>query len=555
MSDVWQRFARYVCLQTTSMRALFTAFIFIVSVICSKGQSLSYDWHYHVKGEDNVTILSSAVDQEGNSILAGSFAESLILEDTTFTTEFFATDGFLIKLDPQGEMLWIRAFKAGEFSDVDPYDIMILDNNDILITGSVFGEADMDPSEEELILDADSDDMLVARYSADGELKYANNLFFGDGTEERVLSMDMDADGALYLGGYADLSGMGNDDDPVIVQTFPGENEIEIGWSYYLDSEGRLDGINEVTVCDDHLLITGSFMGDVDFDPGDGEWVLSSGPSEHTFMAKLSLQGELIWAYNIGSPEENQDSRGRSIACDANGDIYITGEFYDNVDFDPGPGEVLAEGFIDSYLLKLNTDGEFQWVSTYDNIRSRHVKLNSSGAAFVAGEEDGFVTIDKYSSDGEEQWMAGLDASSTFDVNLTDFSLVNDQEIYLAAEFSSSFMYNPQTQDSIVATNDRFDAVYVKLTENATTAISQINFHSPVEIFPNPVTDYITLNFKEEVSRAHLYISDVGGHIVFDRKIYDASSVNIPFQFPSGPYYVRIDSDTGQFVQKVVKAH
>ncbi len=537
------------------MRALYTTFIIIASKFCVIGQSLSYDWHYHVKGEDDVTILSSAVDREGNSILAGSFAESLILEDTTLTTEFFATSGFLIKLDPEGKMLWMKEFRADEFSDVDPYDIMVLDNNDILITGSVFGEADMDPSEEEIILEADSDDMLVARYSADGEVKYANNLFFGDGTEERVLSMDMDANGAIYLGGYADLTGMGNDDDPVLVQIFPGENEIEIGWSYYLDSEGRLDGINEVTVCDDHLLITGSFMGEVDFDPGDGEWILSSGPSEHIFIAKLSLQGELIWAYNIGSPEENQDSRGRSIACDANGDIYITGEFYDNVDFDPGPGEVLTEGFIDSYLLKLNTDGEFQWVSTYDNIRSRHVKLNSSGDAFVAGEEDGFVTIDKYSPDGEEQWMAGLDATSNFEVNLTDFNLVNDQDMYVAAEFSSSFMYNPQTQDSIIATANRFDAVYVKLTENTTTATSQINFQSPVEIFPNPVTDYITLNFKEEVSRAQLYISDVGGRIVYDRVLFDTSSVNIPFQFPSGQYYVRIDSGTGQYVQKIIKAN
>lgn len=536
------------------MKAL-NALIFFVTVTSVIGQSLSYDWHYHVKGEDDVTILSSAVDREGNSILAGSYAESLILNDTVLTANSFSTSGFLLKLDPEGEMLWIRELKAAEFSDVDPYDILVLDNNDILITGSVFGEADMDPSAEELILDANSDDMMLARYNSDGELKYANNLFFGNNSEERVLSMDMGSNGVLYLAGYVDLTGTGNDDDPVLVQVLIGENEIEIGWTYYLDSDGRLDGINEVTVCDDQLLITGSFVGDVDFDAGEGERILSSGPSEHTFMAKLNLQGELLWAYNVGSPEENRDCVGRSIACDANGDIFITGEFYDNVDFDPGPGEVLAEGFIDSYLLKLNADGEFQWVSTYDNIRSRHVNLNSSGAAFVAGEEDGFITIDKYNAGGEEQSATGLFASSIFDVNLTDFNLVDDQEVYVAAEFSSSFLYNPQTQDSIVATDDRFDAVYVKLTENATTAISQINFQSPVEIFPNPVTDYMTLNFKEEVSKAHLYILDVGGRMVYDRALLDVGSVNIPFQFPSGQYYVRIDSGTGQYVQKIIKAN
>ncbi len=537
------------------MRALYSTIILLLTVTCSTGQSLSYDWHYHVKGEDDVTILSSAVDQEGNSILAGSFAESLILEDTTLTTEFLATSGFLMKLNSDGEMLWFKEFRADDFSDVDPYDIMVLDDNDILITGSVFGEADMDPSEEELILDADSDDIMIARYSSEGDLVYANNLIFGDGTQERVLSMDRDANGAVYLAGFADLSVTGNDDDPVVAQIFPGEDNIQIGWTYYLDSEGRLDEINEVTVCDDHLLITGSFMGDVDFDPGDGEWILSSGPSEHTFMAKLSLQGELIWAYNIGSPEENQDSRGRSIACDANGDIYITGEFYDNVDFDPGPGQAFAEGFIDAYLLKLNTDGEFQWVSTYDNIRSRHVKINSNGEAFVAGEERGFLTIDKYNAEGEAQWNTGLFASSIFNLNLTDFNLVNDKNVYVAAEFSESFMYNPDTQDSVIATDDAYDAVYVKLTENATTAISQINYLSPLEVFPNPVTDHIILNFKEKVSRAQLYISNLGGQIVYDRSLSDVSSVNIPFHFPSGQYYVRIDLDKGQYVQKIIKAN
>lgn len=54
----------------------------------------------------------------------------------------------------------------------------------------------------------------------------------------------------------------------------------------------------------------------------------------------------------------------RSVSCDANGNIYLTGIFSETVDFDPGPGvaNYTANGNSDIYILKLDTNGNLVWI-------------------------------------------------------------------------------------------------------------------------------------------------------------------------------------------------
>jgi hypothetical protein len=78
----------------------------------------------------------------------------------------------------------------------------------------------------------------------------------------------------------------------------------------------------------------------------------------------------LVWAKAIGSlnPEV-----GASIAYDPEGSgvIYITGNFYATVDFDPGVGvfEMTTASwppyfYPDMFILKLNTFGDFMWAKS-----------------------------------------------------------------------------------------------------------------------------------------------------------------------------------------------
>ena len=78
------------------------------------------------------------------------------------------------------------------------------------------------------------------------------------------------------------------------------------------------------------------------------------------FISKLDSAGNFVWAKNFGGTAGDY---GTSIATDVAGNVYTTGNFYNTVDFDPGSGinNLTSAGQNDVFILKLNTQGGFEW--------------------------------------------------------------------------------------------------------------------------------------------------------------------------------------------------
>ena len=76
---------------------------------------------------------------------------------------------------------------------------------------------------------------------------------------------------------------------------------------------------------------------------------------------------------------------GLGIAVDSSGNSYITGYFRGTVDF--GGGDVTAAGIYDIFVLKLNSSGTFQWVKTYGGTSSDGdgIAVDSSGNSYITG--------------------------------------------------------------------------------------------------------------------------------------------------------------------------
>jgi hypothetical protein len=111
------------------------------------------------------------------------------------------------------------------------------------------------------------------------------------------------------------------------------------------------------TVPDDagNVYSTGSFDGTVDFDPGPGEYNVSSvGVNADIFITKINASGNLLWVQIFGSSADGQE-RGLSLALDVSGNLYACGMFLGNVDFDPGEGvQLLSGGSVrEGFVLKL----------------------------------------------------------------------------------------------------------------------------------------------------------------------------------------------------------
>ena len=150
-------------------------------------------------------------------------------------------------------------------------------------------------------------------------------------------------------------------------------------FAFGIGSWGPDWGNSIATDKDGNILVTGMFVGTVDFDPGPGVTNLSSkrwstdifSSSEDIFVAKYDPAGNLVFAFSVGDifQDEAQD-----ITTDVNGNIVITGYFQGSADFDPGPGVInlsnnLAVGSYDKdiFVAKYDPSGHLLFAFRISN--------------------------------------------------------------------------------------------------------------------------------------------------------------------------------------------
>ena len=110
-----------------------------------------------------------------------------------------------------------------------------------------------------------------------------------------------------------------------------------------------------------NIYVVGRFHGTIDFDPGPDTVAMTSlGSSNSVYIIKFNRDGQFLWVKVIGS-SGGMDVTGIVKSPDDN--YLITGVFTGQADFDPGPGQFLVSANnLDTYLLKVDPDGQFLWV-------------------------------------------------------------------------------------------------------------------------------------------------------------------------------------------------
>lgn len=176
-----------------------------------------------------------------------------------------------------------------------------------------------------------------------------------------------------------------------------------------------------------NLYVTGYFNGTVDFDPGPGTAIFSSGGNSGMFIAKYDPSGNYVWAngINVGGNGSNL-SQGAGVAMDTAGNVYVTGYFSGAVDFDPGSGAdiLTAAGYADIFLTKYDNSGNYVWAKGMGGTASnqgRAVALDGAGNAYITGYFSGTVDFDPGSgmatlttAGGNDIFLAKYDPSGSY---------------------------------------------------------------------------------------------------------------------------------------------
>ena len=354
------------------------SYFYLVLVASALGIMLSsvraedqiYEWTKTIGGPNSDWAWSVKTDESGNIFLAGEFSSTVDFDPgpiTDLRTSFGLRDIYISKYDSSGNYEWTRTF-GGPLDDTISYSIDIDRIGNVFIAGGFQETVDFDPGDEtDYHVSSGGSDIFLSKYSSDGTCQWTRTV-----------------------------GGLGND---------------------------RAFAVSTST--SDDVYIAGQFTNSVDFDPGVGiDSHISAGGSDN-FLSKFASDGNYQWTRTVGGISHEFS---RQVAVDPSDFVYITGQFVNSVDFDPGVGidsHVSAGGY-DIFLSKYSNDGTYQWTKTVGGTNSdilRSAAIDSAGNVYLTGDymdavdfNPGIdvetktslggadVFISKYSSDGTSEW-------------------------------------------------------------------------------------------------------------------------------------------------------
>ena len=272
-----------------------------------------------------------------------------------------------------------------------------------------------------------------------------------------------------------------------------------------------------------HVYLTGLFQETVDFDPGPGAVELTASDIGYGFVARYSPDHELEWVQPMSVSDGSL--RGYGLVLDETGNVYVTGYF--------GTSNTLAtatfgsitrtsEGSGDAFLAKLDSAGDFVWVTTWGGVESdtaTGIAIAPDGTIHVGGRYRDAVDFDASSdifvltsvdasSDG---YVTSFDSSGNF-LNAVSFGGAGSDDVdrvaidasgdvYAVGLFRETAQFGP---DHTLQSSDSGDAFLVKLNDTYDVQwVRQASGESSISI-PNVGVDgvgdvYLTTWFSQSV--------------------------------------------------------
>ncbi|MFK7969663.1 MAG: SBBP repeat-containing protein [Bacteroidia bacterium] len=383
-------------------------FYTLFSLCITTATSQSLDWAKGTGGSGDDEGKSVAIDHLGNVYSTGYFSGTVDFDPGMATFNLTAQgeeDIFVQKQDPLGNLIWAKSM-GGNLEDMGrAIAVDTLEN--VYIRGYFNGTVDFDPGTGTQNITASSTDMFIEKLDANGDFvwvkTFATNIsqqfFIRD-----AKSIAIDNSGDVYVTGT--YSGQ-VDFDPGAGTTFLDQGGIfilklnkggDLVWVKGIRTDSRLASGNGIVIDNSgNITTTGYFYGVTDFDPGTAVLNLGARNQRAIYVQKLDASGNFMWAIHI------EADLASSIALDKSGDIYVAGWFSGFVDFDPGPGEsrLIVTNEDDAFVLKLNQNGEYVWAKSFGGAFGEYphgLAVDDAKNVLVTGYFDGNLTIDKNSS-------------------------------------------------------------------------------------------------------------------------------------------------------------
>jgi gliding motility-associated-like protein len=354
-----------------------------------------FSWAKYMGGSDGDSGGDIAVDADGNVYTTGYFRNTADFDPGPGTfnlTSAGIIDIFIAKQDPDGNLLW--AISLGSTDYDRGFGIAVDADGNVYSTGYYANTVDFDPGPGTVNLSSSDSGIYILKLDTDGNFVWAKSISASGSNYGRAIAID-NAQNVYVTGefrftvdfdpgaGVSNLTQTGSNGD-VFILKLDAAGDFEWAKSH----GGTSDDVARSIKADatGNVYTAGGFHSTVDFDPGAGVFNLTSAGRDG-FISKLDINGNFVWARQIGSAGVDIV---QSIALDPSGNVYATGEFYQTVDFDPGPGIFnLTAQQSDAFIVKLSTAGDFMWAKNVggSSLDANYtIDVGADGSVYTAGK-------------------------------------------------------------------------------------------------------------------------------------------------------------------------
>lgn len=524
-------------------------------------------WLKRIGGFSHDLVRSIDLDLSGNLIIGGNFRNTADFDPSLSVFNLSSTgisyDGYILKLDTNGDFVWVKQIVSTGSSILN--NIKIGPNNSIHAAGSFMDSVDLDPgsSVDMYISDLTTHNGYVVKLDSLGNYEWGKHLKCIGEAEVKFYDIAIDLDGSVVTTGHYSGS---VDFDPGIGTLVYTDNGSLDGFIHKMDLNGDLlwvktfggafsDRGASVEIGEDGDVFTsGTFSLTVDFDFGLDTVELTSGLGEDIFILKLNGLGEFEWVNQLegGGAETVGD-----IHRQENGNLYLVGEFYNTLDFDPSldlseltstvNSNIFIEKFTECILEstdQIESCQSYTWIDgvtyTEDNDSSTYVLVSSQGCDSVVTLN---LTINQVSN-------------TSLSLNGTEISTNNSLATYVWLDCKNNFSVIPGETNSTF-TGSPGGSYAVQFTENGCVDTSACITLDPLGIMesslegewglsPNPSKGHFTIKGSQIEAELSIKVFNVVGQEVYFKTVKNTDEVHLDLNVESGLYLVKVTDENGK---------
>ncbi len=459
-------------------------------------------WAYKAGGNNTFVYgASMATDPQGNSYITGNFNGTANFSGTSLTSTGFS-DLFLAKYNSIGDLQWV--FKKGSNGFTEGMGVGLDPFNNVYVTGFFGSTVDFGGASVTAAGGQFDKDIFLAKYDSAGVLKWVKRA--GSANEDKGTAVACDAMGNPHLtGSFQGMTAFGT-----INLTSSGQTDIFVakydtaGTAIMAFKSGgnAQDGANGISLDGTgNIYLIGSFYGNAQF----GTVGLSGDPNYgDMFIAKYNTAGVCQWAKKGAG---NNSDAGLGISTDPGGNSYTTGFFYQSAVF--GTTTLTSNGMLDAFVIKYSTSGNVLWA----------VKAGSAGddrGKGIIWDANGYCNVVGYFTN--------------------------------TTAFGTTFLTSAGGTYS----------VFVARMNGGPSSVNSIKEDDKnLEIFPNPATSEVSLNFTGTPGNSYtLEVINTLGEVVYQQDIKDFSGFHNQTLNTSalnkGIYFFRVKGEEIVSSRKVV---